>query len=60
MAVDNQENALVCLKIIFSLHKNFRHVEGVRARVSQIVRSLYTNLEATRVILFKLPQRPVS
>jgi transformation/transcription domain-associated protein len=56
LAVDNQENALVCLKIIFSLHKNFRPMlKEYVPEFLKFVQSLYTNLEATRVILFKLP-----
>ena len=56
LAVDNQENALVCLKIIFSLHKNFRPL--LREYVPEFlkfVQSLYSNLEATRSTLFKMP-----
>ena len=54
LAVDNQENALVCLKIIFSLHKHFRtmlkdHVD----EFLEFVKTMYNKLEETRNTLFE-------
>ena len=60
LAVDNQENALVCLKIIFNLHKNFRPIlKEYVPEFLRFVQSLYTNLEATRVAMFNFPAPPV-
>ena len=50
---DNQENALLCLKIIFSLHKHYNRVlKEFVPNFLKFVRTLYSNIQGTKNNLF--------
>lgn len=55
---ENEENAMICLRIIIDLHKNFRQIlESDVQAFLDIVQKLYCELPKTVAILFKEPPR---
>ena len=54
LKVENEENALVCLRVIFDLHRNFRpSLEFEVEPFLQFVRDVYENVEATVTSTFE-------
>ena len=48
LEIDNEENAVICLRIIFDLHKNFRpNLEREVEPFLQFVQRIYTSLPKT-------------
>ncbi|GAM17862.1 hypothetical protein SAMD00019534_010370 [Acytostelium subglobosum LB1] len=59
--VDNEENALVCLRIIMELHKNYRPtLEAEVQPFLNIVNKMYNDLPMTLEKAFKQPPPPTS
>jgi|TARA_B100000780_G_scaffold266898_1_gene223507 transformation/transcription domain-associated protein len=55
MEVDNEENALICVRILFALHKNFRpKLKKYVPRFLTFVQKLYKNLENTKNFIFPI------
>ena len=59
MEEDNEENALLCVRILFDLHKNFRPaLKQYVPRFLEFVQNLYERLENTKRLIF--PEDPLS
>lgn len=53
---DNEENAVICLRIIFDLHKNYRSSLEVQVQpFLSFVLTLYKNFQRTTEVNFSLP-----
>ena len=56
LRAENEENALVCLRVIFDLHRNFRpSLEFEVEPFLEFVRSVYENVEETVTRVFGEP-----
>ncbi|KAI9495464.1 hypothetical protein BDB00DRAFT_870320 [Zychaea mexicana] len=59
LRVENEENAVVCVKIIIDLHRSFRHVlEDQVQPFLDIVQEIYQNMEQTVKDAFDAPTTP--
>uniref|UniRef100_A0A7I4F837 Non-specific serine/threonine protein kinase n=1 Tax=Physcomitrium patens TaxID=3218 RepID=A0A7I4F837_PHYPA len=59
LACDNEENGLICLRIIFDLHKNFRPaLEPDVQQFLDFVREIYQNFRATVTYFFEESSAP--
>ncbi|KAI7852465.1 hypothetical protein BDC45DRAFT_550494 [Circinella umbellata] len=59
LRVENEENAVVCVKIIIDLHRSFRHVlEDQVQPFLDIVQEIYQNMEQTVKDAFDSPTTP--
>lgn len=59
LRVENEENAVVCVKIIIDLHRSFRHIlEDQVQPFLDIVQEIYQNMEQTVKDAFDAPSTP--
>jgi len=61
LEVENEENAIICLRIIIDLHKNYRpNLEGEVQAFLDIVQKIYTELPNTVALTFEAPPKDPS
>ena len=54
LEVENEENALICLRVIIDLHKNYRPtLEGEVQAFLDVVQKIYSELPKTVTVSFK-------
>ncbi|CAO3646013.1 unnamed protein product [Mucor fragilis] len=60
LRVENEDNAVVCVKIIIDLHRSFRHVlEDQVQPFLDIVQEIFRNMEQTVQDVFDAPSTPI-
>ncbi|OAD08306.1 hypothetical protein MUCCIDRAFT_32523, partial [Mucor lusitanicus CBS 277.49] len=60
LRVENEDNAVVCVKIIIDLHRSFRHVlEDQVQPFLDIVQEIFRNMEQTVKDVFDAPSTPI-
>ncbi|EPB81798.1 hypothetical protein HMPREF1544_11483 [Mucor circinelloides 1006PhL] len=60
LRVENEDNAVVCVKIIIDLHRSFRHVlEDQVQPFLDIVQEIFKNMEQTVKDVFDAPSTPI-
>ncbi|KAI8989366.1 hypothetical protein BDB01DRAFT_537511 [Pilobolus umbonatus] len=60
LKVENEDNAVVCVKIIIDLHRTFRHsLENQVQPFLDIVQEIYKNMEQTVKDVFDTPTTPM-
>lgn len=60
LRVENEDNAVVCVKIIIDLHRTFRHaLEDQVQPFLDIVQEIFKNMEQTVKDVFDAPSTPI-
>lgn len=60
LKVENEDNAVVCVKIIIDLHRSFRHsLEDQVQPFLDIVQEIFKNMEQTVKDVFDAPSTPI-
>lgn len=60
LKVENEDNAVVCVKIIIDLHRTFRHsLEDQVQPFLDIVQEIFKNMEQTVKDVFDAPSTPI-
>ncbi|KAG2214450.1 hypothetical protein INT46_007375 [Mucor plumbeus] len=60
LKVENEDNAVVCVKIIIDLHRTFRHIlEDQVQPFLNIVQEIFKNMEQTVKDVFDAPSTPI-
>lgn len=61
LRVENEDNAVVCVKIIIDLHRSFRHVlEDQVQPFLDIVQEIFKNMDQTVKDAFDAPSTPAA